>query len=687
MWAGALRVWSETRDNLMHVIRRALAILALAFALTTVTGAAYASPLPGPNPAPGIGDVLNGCKQAPTPQGPWLADSIDPGPATPGSDEYSLYGYAGYRIIPYDVGCDDMLRQFAVDQMPGPAGGIAQLFTSDGAATQAGDRFLTAATFIAAVVSFVARTVFGGGQAFGFLDPIMQSMRLVSGIQAITAFAIFTGAALGLWIMWRRLTFDRAAKIVVKSTFVLCVGIAAALWNGNIGPYLDQAVTATYRAAVGVSDSENVTDVGGIVGDVLVNHVIFPAWSSAMLGDGMEDYGRRLHAASTFTRAEWQRVQDNPGEMERLTTAKNEDWTAVAEEIKTQHPAAYSNMATAENRNWAFIPAMALVAVLGVAVVAGFLGGVAGAGLVLLRLLFGAMPLVALVSVLPWFRTVFDVVWSKIKTWVIATPAATVGFVAYLTVILRPIGLSDQPYLVKAGAYALAAAIAGALWHWRREVLARLKIEEDLDNAKSAVGGVADAATGAGKAAWERGQKLREWMATQEQVAADASASPAAAEPESPTRPASQRPVNADMRVLESAQVRRDAQDGSGTPPAAPSSPGSPVEGSVVSHRPQPSAAGPGTSADPRQEYLERREAEQRRRARRASTSATETVTSTVTASHTASKQVAVVPKAAAAARTAAAAPVKTAVAVASPTRAVASAAARPARSVIRKDK
>ena len=155
MWAGALRVWSETRDNLMHVIRRALAILALAFALTTVTGAAYASPLPGPNPAPGIGDVLNGCKQPPTPQGPWLADSIDPGPATPGSDEYSLYGYAGYRIIPYDVGCDDMLRRFAVDQMPGQAGDIARLVTSEGAATQTGDRFLTAATFIAAVVSFV----------------------------------------------------------------------------------------------------------------------------------------------------------------------------------------------------------------------------------------------------------------------------------------------------------------------------------------------------------------------------------------------------------------------------------------------------------------------------------------------------------------------------------------------------
>lgn len=671
----------------MQTIRRVVAAVMVAFALSTSGAAAYASPIT-PNPAPGIGDVLNGCKQPPTPQGPWLADTIDPGPTTPGSDEYSLYGYAGYRIIPYDAGCEDMMRRFAVDQIPGQAADIARLITSDGAATQAGDRFLTAGTFIAAVVSFIARTVFGGGQAFAFLDPIMQSMRLVSGINAIVAFGAFTLAALGLWIMWRRLTFDRAVQVVTKATFVICVGIAAALWNGNIGPYLDQAVTSTYRAAVGVTDTQNVTDVGGVVGDVLVNHVIFPAWSAAMLGDGMEDYGRRLHAASTFTRAEWQRVQSDPAEMDRLTTAKNEDWAAVAEEVKTQHPAAYANMATTENRNWAFIPGVALMAVLGVAVVAGFLGGIAGAGMVLLRILFGAMPLVALVSVMPWFRTVFDVVWSKIKTWVVATPAATLGFVAYLTVILRPIGTSEQPYIVKAGAYVLAAGVAVALWHWRHEVLSRLKIEKDIDNAKSAVGATAEKGADAAKWAHERGKLMRDWLGREEE-AATASETVAGEQGAPVSRPATQRPAPADMRVLEAANARRDAQDGHGSP--APGTPGAPtVEGDIAFHRPQPSAAGPATSFDARQEFLERREAEQRRkRGARGASPSTTTVPSTVTSSRTVSKAVVPTtpPPAATAAVRVAAAPVRTAAAVANPQRTAVAVVAKPVRSVRRDTK
>lgn len=463
--------------NSHHKIRAVLTLLILAGALLTPVLASTRADAHAPAIPTGTD-----CLRPPNPASPTsgLASWIDPGPERPptgdpfdptsGTSLYDVYGYAGYDAIIYDPGCFDSSRLW---DAPNEA---ANAMTSLGAAS-------------IAVAVKGTRTIMQGD--FGSLWVPLQRYALDFLGQGI--FWPLLGLSVfltGLVILSRSRRGDVAGETRASAGAAVII-LAAALAIGygvSIGASVDSGVTGVFTAANQVmskKDNGTVREPGDAVAANLVGQVLYQTWANETFGGNEKvarEYGPRLFAAGALTRAEQRQIDTDPAKAASIRDTKKAQYKAIAKEIETKYPQAYTHLAGNDTRNragYAF---------------AGLIGALAGVGyliyalvkmiwaMVITRVGIGLTPLVALVAQMPRWQHLA----MELLTWMVeaVAKAAAFGFLFVVFLVGGIGGIMDPATtwhpLVKAAALIMASVAMhkllkrlGLIGEWKAPRLSR----------------------------------------------------------------------------------------------------------------------------------------------------------------------------------------------------------------------
>ena len=407
--------------------RRLAGLLLVGTALLAAPGAA-ATVTPEPDPSPpaveeegildrlpsipnpiDLGRELADCTSPPPVGAPYTgpANTLDPGPAeiragdpfAPGADvsPYEVYGWSGVYWPDYELGC-----------LPNAVGAPGR--SALGAIARVGLVFLVAATaFTSAVIRYALDP-----NTLNILDPIVEAGVGVVGVGLWVPLSWITLAVTGVLIIWAAFhsaavgaagkTAGRAFVITLFAAVVVLYPLAGV---GLVDRAMNGAVTAVNQAAADAAGTTSVEPADAIAGN-LQRGVIYSTWLAGNFGryDGecATTYGPRLFAASTVTRTEQLAVQGDQGAARELATAKTAEYREVAAEIKEECPQSYdylSGNANEERILYVAIGWMAFLTAGGFLLVASLVMMYA---LIALRLVFVAIPVVAIIAVLPGQR-------------------------------------------------------------------------------------------------------------------------------------------------------------------------------------------------------------------------------------------------------------------------------------------
>ncbi|HET9658370.1 MAG TPA: hypothetical protein VFP72_23665 [Kineosporiaceae bacterium] len=357
---------------------------------------------------------LPDCKNPPTPEVPsaGLTSVLDSGPQNPRNGDpwgnpptstvYEEYHWAGAQWRNYDLGCGPD----AARDMGDSAWGVM----ADGS--------LQTLTAVSSLTVGVTRYGFEPQRITGVLDPVGKVMRSAFGGYLYPSLIGYSIIATGLLILWRvrRDTTRQAAEHAGWAFMITVAATGALAWAFSLGPLVDQGLTqvlnvasqATAQIAPGSAGAESA---GDNLGASVQHAIVYETWLAGQFGrtdsPAAKKYGPELWRASAFTRAEVDAIIADPSKAAPLVEQKQNAYKAAAAAVQSEDPAAYEYLAGHRNFNrWAYT----LLGWLGLAAIAPF---VIVASLLLIwgvtvfRLALWILPLIAVLAVIPRFRSVF----------------------------------------------------------------------------------------------------------------------------------------------------------------------------------------------------------------------------------------------------------------------------------------
>ena len=501
--------------------RRLTAVVCAGLILASTPAAAHAAPTPTPAPttsersigdkakdaaaglarraaAPVLGpidtarSIAGGCVVPPEVESPsntfW--DTLDPGPAVGSGDStYGRYRYAGWSQIVYQPGCTDVLTGKVAEALPGDLGrGLQYTRKESGVNRAAGWLIDLTLTLIAALV-FLVRAAFGQGPLWEAADAATAAMQQTLGNRVYVALIGFTFLAAGMWFVGtKRLEMSRLATYTGRFAVIVACGFLTATMHASLGPRVDQALSggASWLMGVAVGSDADIPDAGTVVGDVLVDGVVAPAWKMQHLGydpQVLAAYGDRLHAARTMTADEEASTAADQAARDDLLKRKEADFNAVAGEVRATSPDAYTRLAEG-GKDRLLIAWLAFGVTVLVALIGGFCVVVVGLARWAWRVVISAAPGAAVLVAFPRLQPV--ALWAKDKliAWTIAAGVCTVVFIAYV----RAAGatVTDAPGASLWVSFCSLAILTGFLWWaWksRDDLLRRIRAEAEWDRA------------------------------------------------------------------------------------------------------------------------------------------------------------------------------------------------------------
>ena len=502
--------------------RRLTAVVCAGLILASTPAAAHAAPTPTPAPttsersigdkakdaaaglarraaAPVLGpidtarSIAGGCVVPPEVESPsntfW--DTLDPGPAADGAggSMYGRYRYAGWSQIVYQPGCTDVLTGKVAEALPGDLGrGLQYARKESGVNRAAGWLIDLTLTLIAALV-FLVRAAFGQGPLWEAADAATAAMQQTLGNRVYVALIGFTFLAAGMWFVGtKRLETSRLATYTGRFAVIVACGFLTATMHASLGPRVDQALSggASWLMGVAVGSDADIPDAGTVVGDVLVDGVVAPAWKMQHLGydpQVLAAYGDRLHAARTMTADEEASTAADQAARDDLLKRKEADFNAVAGEVRATSPDAYTRLAEG-GKDRLLIAWLAFGVTVLVALIGGFCVVVVGLARWAWRVVISVAPGAAVLVAFPRLQPV--ALWAKDKliAWTIAAGVCTVVFIAYV----RAAGatVTDAPGASLWVSFCSLAILTGFLWWaWksRDDLLRRIRAESEWDRA------------------------------------------------------------------------------------------------------------------------------------------------------------------------------------------------------------
>ena len=501
--------------------RRLTAVVCAGLILASTPAAAHAAPTPTPAPttsersigdkakdaaaglarraaAPVLGpidtarSIAGGCVVPPEVESPsntfW--NTLDPGPAVGSGDStYGRYRYAGWSQIVYQPGCTDVLTGKVAEALPGDFGrGLQYTRKESGVNRAAGWLIDLTLTLIAALV-FLVRAAFGQGPLWEAADAATTAIQQTLGNRVYVALIGFTFLAAGMWFVGtKRLEMSRLATYTGRFAVIVACGFLTATMHASLGPRVDQALSggASWLMGVAVGSDADIPDAGTVVGDVLVDGVVAPAWKMQHLGydpQVLAAYGDRLHAARTMTADEEASTAADQAARDDLLKRKEADFNAVAGEIRAASPDAYTRLAEG-GKDRLLIAWLAFGVTVLVALIGGFCVIVVGLARWAWRVVISVAPGAAVLVAFPRLQPV--ALWAKDKliAWTIAAGVCTVVFIAYV----RAAGatVTDAPGASLWVSFCSLAILTGFLWWaWksRDDLLRRIRAEAEWDRA------------------------------------------------------------------------------------------------------------------------------------------------------------------------------------------------------------
>ena len=502
--------------------RRLTAVVCAGLILASTPAVAHAAPTPTPAPttsersigdkakdaaaglarraaAPVLGpidtarSIAGGCVVPPEVESPsntfW--NTLDPGPAADGAggSMYGRYRYAGWSQIVYQPGCTDVLTGKVAEALPGDLGrGLQYTRKESGVNRAAGWLIDLTLTLIAALV-FLVRAAFGQGPLWEAADAATTAIQQTLGNRVYVALIGFTFLAAGMWFVGtKRLETSRLATYTGRFAVIVACGFLTATMHASLGPRVDQALSggASWLMGVAVGSDADIPDAGTVVGDVLVDGVVAPAWKMQHLGydpQVLAAYGDRLHAARTMTADEEASTAADQAARDDLLKRKEADFNAVAEEVRATSPDAYTRLAEG-GKDRLLIAWLAFGVTVLVALIGGFCVVVVGLARWAWRVVISVAPGAAVLVAFPRLQPV--ALWAKDKliAWTIAAGVCTVVFIAYV----RAAGatVTDAPGASLWVSFCSLAILTGFLWWaWksRDDLLRRIRAEAEWDRA------------------------------------------------------------------------------------------------------------------------------------------------------------------------------------------------------------
>ena len=343
-------------------------------------------------------------------------------------------------------------------------------------------------TLIAALV-FLVRAAFGQGPLWEAADAATAAMQQTLGNRVYVALIGFTFLAAGMWFVGtKRLEMSRLATYTGRFAVIVACGFLTATMHASLGPRVDQALSggASWLMGVAVGSDADIPDAGTVVGDVLVDGVVAPAWKMQHLGydpQVLAAYGDRLHAARTMTADEEASTAADQAARDDLLKRKEADFNAVAGEVRATSPDAYTRLAEG-GKDRLLIAWLAFGVTVLVALIGGFCVVVVGLARWAWRVVISVAPGAAVLVAFPRLQPV--ALWAKDKliAWTIAAGVCTVVFIAYV----RAAGatVTDAPGASLWVSFCSLAILTGFLWWaWksRDDLLRRIRAESEWDRA------------------------------------------------------------------------------------------------------------------------------------------------------------------------------------------------------------
>ena len=455
-------------------------------------------PLAGPvlGPIQKAGDVAStvagGCVVTPDVESPgntfW--NTLDPGPAVGSGDStYGRYRYAGWSQVVYQPGCADVLTGKVAESLPGDFGRVLQYTSKESGVNRAAGWLIDLTLTLIAALVFLVRAAFGQGPLWEAADAATAAMQQTLGNRVYVALIGFTFLAAGMWFVGtKRLETSRLATYTGRFAVIVACGFLAATMHASLGPRVDQALSggASWLMGVAVGSDADIPDAGTVVGDVLVDGVVAPAWKMQHLGydpQVLAAYGDRLHAARTMTADEEASTAADQAARDDLLKRKEADFNAVAGEVRATSPDAYTRLAEG-GKDRLLIAWLAFGVTVLVALIGGFCVVVVGLARWAWRVVISVAPGAAVLVAFPRLQPV--ALWAKDKliAWTIAAGVCTVVFIAYV----RAAGatVTDAPGASLWVSFCSLAILTGFLWWaWksRDDLLRRIRAEAEWDRA------------------------------------------------------------------------------------------------------------------------------------------------------------------------------------------------------------
>ncbi len=273
--------------------------------------------------------------------GQGIAGFFDAAPADPprgdpfaeGSDvtPYEAYGFAGLRWHTYDLGCGPNAAR-------NPDAVIG---------TSVANWLMSLPVAFASLTASLTEVAFEPTFLDTF-DPLLVRISAALHDSLFTPWMPVVLGALGLLLLVkaRGMALATATAAVAWAIFVLIVTAALFRWPVQAGHVADDTVTTSLGSVVdGLNGGERSSDPASAVASHVQASILYNAWLAGQLGSSdsatAQRFGGELFAAQTLTWREAELVHSDPDAGARLIEAKQQQYAAVAEQIKQEDPSAY----------------------------------------------------------------------------------------------------------------------------------------------------------------------------------------------------------------------------------------------------------------------------------------------------------------------------------------------------------
>ncbi|MFU8852748.1 MFS transporter [Micromonospora sp. SL1-18] len=296
------------------------------------------------------------CRNAPVPSAPdsglagWFASRPDSAKLRGPKGLYSNYGYAGYSYTTYDVdgGCASSVLH------------PDYRFTN----TVANGEFMFANAVIGASNALRERA-WDPRSMWRWADPLVEQATKAVYQKVFSVFGIITLCVVGLYLIWRSRQSDMSNAMTTAgwAVVVMVAVTALAAWPVKSANLADNSlITAlgVVHDAVGPASKDIPADKCALpnpdacidkrppavrASDTATETMLYRNWLRGVLGSADSEtakkYGLALYDAKSLTWDEAESIRTNPATRDVVVKAKQQQWSRVAEQIKTEDPEAY----------------------------------------------------------------------------------------------------------------------------------------------------------------------------------------------------------------------------------------------------------------------------------------------------------------------------------------------------------